>query len=481
MSRAGPVSYAVVSVLAAAAGMVPGTAQGAVRGDYGDAADGARARYATSPGLIGRFPARARSNGARHTMPGPLRLGAGVTREGDSRQVDRDRDDDGFSATLRSCSRSTLTFLIDASRVPASLRSRGHVAYLNAWFDWNRDGDWGDRSRCGRRRVSEYRVQNLAIDLGSFAQDPLQTVQVRVRAGRQVENIWQRATLTLDQRVTSRVGRGRFSHGETEDYLSPAGGREEHFCDTEPWFVPVDHGDEEKVRFFTDLKSPSAKLLTDPLPQGVQVKDVTGGGATVQSTLKHRTQPGGFFGGGEWQFVTLTFRLSRGARSVEVRCHLVVIHEAFPPTPAPPGGEPPGTGPGPGATPGGGAQFTGFIDAGPNGFPMFRFMTTSDATGVRQLQFGYTVTCADGSKFSDTASNFMTQGAPLVIPVSAGRFSFNEGVSFANPAGQTRSGRLTITGTFTTARRAEGTVRLMFADPRFGTCDQGTLPWEATG
>jgi len=470
----------VATLTAATAALAPGV-QAARGTDFGDAADGARARYATKPGLIGHFPARERSNGARHTTPGQLRLGPGVTREGDSRQVDRDRRDDGFSARLRSCSMSTLTFLVDASRLPASLRSAGHVAYLNAWFDWNRDGDWRDRVRCGRRRVPEYRVQNRPLDLASFAQDPLQAIQVRVMAGRRVENIWQRASLTLDEPFSSPFGKGLFSHGETEDYLSLGGDEEESYCSTgAAAFFPVPHGEKVKIRFFTDLKSPSAKLLTDPLPQGVQVTDIDGRGATVKSTLKHRVQEGSL---DEWQSVTLKFRLKSGSRTVVLTCDLVIVHDTRPPVTAPPVGSPPGgEGPGTGTTPAGGAQFTGFINAGPHGFPLFKFRTTADAGSVEQLEFGYTVNCTGGATFSDTARNFATAGGSLTIPIADdGNFSFIGGVTFQNPASQTRTGQLAVTGAFTTPNRAEGRVRLFFDDASFGRCDQGTMPWEANG
>jgi hypothetical protein len=207
----------VVAAMAALAFAAARTA--AVRADYGDAPDGARAGYLTAPGVVGRFPSLGKSNGAHHSdTTGALRLGQKFDVEPDSKQVNRDTGDDGFFAQLRACRTSTLTFVIDASGLPADMRSRGHTAYLNALFDWNRDGRWQGASRCGGRNVPEWLVHNRSVDMATFADQPIQAIQVTVPAGTQVKELWIRATLTFDQQMKSG-GQGSFTFGETEDYF----------------------------------------------------------------------------------------------------------------------------------------------------------------------------------------------------------------------------------------------------------------------
>jgi hypothetical protein len=189
------------------------------KADYGDAPDGTNAGYVTAPHVIGYFPTLAKSNGAHHTdASGALRLGQKVDVEADSRQVNRDTDDDGFFAQLRACRSSTLTFVVNASGLPVAMRSRGHVAYLNALFDWDRDGYWRGASGCGGHKIPEWVLQNHPVDMAKFADQPIQAIQVTVPAGPQVKELWIRATLTLDQQMKS-AGRGAFSFGETEDYF----------------------------------------------------------------------------------------------------------------------------------------------------------------------------------------------------------------------------------------------------------------------
>ena len=216
---AGPLIAAAVAAFALAASANAG-AQDArpakTVADYGDAPDGKAAGY--GPGVIARFPSRERSGGARHTASGPLHLGHDANRERNSRQVDADRFDDGFSAQLERCKTSKAYFVVNATGVPATLRAPGHRVYLNAWFDWNRNGRWGGASNCKTGAAQEWAVQNVAVDLALFAEQPIRVIEVQVPAGRRVRSIWQRATVTLDETVTAPDGRGRFVNGETEDY-----------------------------------------------------------------------------------------------------------------------------------------------------------------------------------------------------------------------------------------------------------------------
>jgi hypothetical protein len=192
-------------------------------GDFGDAPDGAKAGYFTSPGVVGHFPSKLVTPGPRHGAVGELLLGAGVTSETDSAQVNRDKLDDGVDARLSACKTSTLRAVVNASGLSSALRTGSHTAYLNAWFDWNRDGDWADPSDGCR---PEWAVQNLPINMGAFSTVPIQVLPVSLTAGKRTTDIWMRVTLSLDEPVVSPIGRGGpfpYARGETEDYLLPAG------------------------------------------------------------------------------------------------------------------------------------------------------------------------------------------------------------------------------------------------------------------
>jgi hypothetical protein len=139
----------------------------------------------------------------------------------------KDVDDDGFRWNLHACGPSTVTFAINASMLPAALQTAKHTAYLNAWFDWNKDGKWSGGTRCGLKHFApEWGVQNVPVTLDKLAGQPGMLVTVPVMGGLQVNELWIRATLTLDHAIKSNFemhGGGRFSFGETEDYLAREG------------------------------------------------------------------------------------------------------------------------------------------------------------------------------------------------------------------------------------------------------------------
>jgi hypothetical protein len=204
-----------IAALGCTAAVVLATPATGAQRDFGDAPDGAPAYQA----VAGHFPTLKSSRGPRHGQVGALRLGRGETREANSRQVDLDLQDDGFSSALTACTVSNVWFVVNASKLPARLRRGRHVAYLNAWFDFNQDGRWNGASGCAGGKAPEWGVHNVAIPLSAFAKRPIQVVRVAVAAGPRVIDIWQRATLTLDQKVRREGARGgRFRFGETEDF-----------------------------------------------------------------------------------------------------------------------------------------------------------------------------------------------------------------------------------------------------------------------
>ncbi|HEX7144351.1 MAG TPA: GEVED domain-containing protein [Gaiellaceae bacterium] len=292
--------------------------------DFGDAPDGAP--YRGEADIVARFPSLEASNGARHVAAGRLRLGRRVDREAGSRQVDRDRHDDGFFADLDRCRVSELVFLVDARRLPAALRSAGHTAYLNAWFDWNRDGDWEDTDRCGED-VPEHRVVNVPLDMASFARRPVQAIRVRARAGRQVREIWYRASLTFDELFTSPFGTGLFQHGETEDY-GPRPEREAEEkrkkftagCDPNPSFISHDRPLDVSFRYTGVPPRPSVKLVSKR-PEDVAFA-LKPGGAGFRVRGKEDRRPAGEVA----QKVTFKFRFTRGNRTIGVACEVTIYH-----------------------------------------------------------------------------------------------------------------------------------------------------------
>ncbi len=191
--------------------------------DFGDAPDGARAGYSTAPGVIGHFPSKAARPGPRHVPVSSFYLGAGESAEANSRQVNKDTVDDGASVSLTKCGSSTLKVVLNGAALPAATRTSAHVAYVNAWFDWNRDGDWADSSdKCS----SEWAIRNLPVSMDKLAPDGIAVLPIGFKAGSHTSDIWDRVTLTLDQPVAGPDGGGAatpYVSGETEDYLIPPG------------------------------------------------------------------------------------------------------------------------------------------------------------------------------------------------------------------------------------------------------------------
>lgn len=202
------------------------SAQAAPKMDYGDAPDGANARYSIP--VLGKFPSLKASNGPRHRSSGPS-LGPRRDREGDSKQVDRDRFDDGVSLDrLSRCGTSQITVLIDTRRIPKRLL-RTNDLYLNSWFDWDRSGTWGEVNGCPNvdpLRNNEWAIVNQRISGKAFLTQRVRAFSFRFTGGLHSGEFWFRTTLTLGQKLpidaASRSGGATakpFAYGETEDYL----------------------------------------------------------------------------------------------------------------------------------------------------------------------------------------------------------------------------------------------------------------------
>lgn len=348
----------LVSVLLAPAGASPSTrglpvtAGTVTEADYGDAPDGVEAGYLSAPEVIGLFPSLEASDGIRHTRAGRLRLGKKVDVEGDSRQVDRDKFDDGFATDLRPCKQSDYVFIVDARRLPAGLRTQGHTLFLNAWFDWNRDGDWFDESSCESGGVFEDVIANFEVDMRRFANEPIQAIRLRAPAGTEVEDIWHRASITLDEPVAPGAARGTstglFTDGETEDYLplpaEPFGAN----CSPNPAFV--EHGKAGMISFvYTGVKG--ARF---PDVHVASVEGLSAAGIKMSSTSF--LLGSAFFGGDPPRGIrfetekdkpdrtgvaTVRFKFKDRGRTVQRDCLIYVLHDTLI---KPPGGSTTGSG-----------------------------------------------------------------------------------------------------------------------------------------
>lgn len=201
-------------------------AHAAPRMDYGDAPDGADARYSIP--VTGKFPSLLASSGPRHKSSGPS-LGIGRDKEGDSKQVDRDRFDDGVSLDrLGQCGTSRLTVLVDTRKIPAKLLKK-HDLYLNSWFDWDRSGAFGEANGCpgvDLLRNNEWAIVNQRIAGKAFLPKRVRAFSFKFKGGLHRGEFWTRATLTLGQKLpidaASRSGGATaapYAYGETEDYL----------------------------------------------------------------------------------------------------------------------------------------------------------------------------------------------------------------------------------------------------------------------
>jgi hypothetical protein len=133
---------------------------------------------------------------------------------------DRDNADDGvsFPSVLPSCGTATVN-VVGENNLGADL-------YINAWADWNRDGDWDDTSLCSCE-TSEWIIQGYTVGPGPFNLDiPITPCNV---VPNPTEPLWVRVTLSEMSLLSEEepwiyggqpypASTGCFWEGETEDY-----------------------------------------------------------------------------------------------------------------------------------------------------------------------------------------------------------------------------------------------------------------------
>jgi len=141
---------------------------------------------------------------------------------------DLDQGDDGvqLSLILPPCQEVSFDFMVTFVNPLID-----NPAYLNVWFDWNRDGDWNDTMVCPDGiNAPEWAVQNATIT-NNFAGSVVLTTPKFMCWHPQTEGkldpIWMRITISLqpwETIVGAAVSGGSgpadgYQYGETEDYL----------------------------------------------------------------------------------------------------------------------------------------------------------------------------------------------------------------------------------------------------------------------
>jgi hypothetical protein len=136
---------------------------------------------------------------------------------------DRDRADDGllYPVKLDNCVSTVVSYTLTvAPGAPVNRR------FVNVWFDWNRDGDWGDALTCTLAGdAPEWAVQNHIVTLGPGVH-VLQTPAFLPANQSPGDPIWMRISVAdgpapLVPGTALADGRGSpngYQYGETEDY-----------------------------------------------------------------------------------------------------------------------------------------------------------------------------------------------------------------------------------------------------------------------
>nr|AGC72809.1 VgrG protein [uncultured bacterium A1Q1_fos_485] len=214
-------------------------------GDAPDSTNHAAAAMTAYPGpVMARYPtvfdpATGAPQGPRHRFPrADAWLGNRVSGERDADLLpdedlatnlhpaadiaDRDNFDDGIAKwpTLQHCTQTDMAVNVT---VVGGVKTR----YVNAWIDWNRDGDWEDSFECPGAVVSEWVVQNFATNLNNGAHAVGLPPFLAMTSANLPDNTrWLRVSIAdqpaptnpATQRADGRGPQFGYRFGETEDY-----------------------------------------------------------------------------------------------------------------------------------------------------------------------------------------------------------------------------------------------------------------------
>ncbi|MBS1253054.1 MAG: hypothetical protein MAG451_02099 [Anaerolineales bacterium] len=157
--------------------------------------------------------------------------------------ANRDRYDDGLILPVVTdasdrrlfahCEPTEIKVVVNVAPSPSSIEVPIRERYINAWFDWNRDGDWEDAFDCpdggeeDRAGALEWAVRDHEVELGPGVH--VVTLPAFLPFNETPEEaLWARVTLSDEEAPENQFGladgRGPedgYRDGETEDYLIP--------------------------------------------------------------------------------------------------------------------------------------------------------------------------------------------------------------------------------------------------------------------
>jgi uncharacterized repeat protein (TIGR01451 family) len=147
--------------------------------------------------------------------------------------ANRDRHDDGLvlpasAAAFPNCEPTTVRVLVNVAGPPPTDTDLARELYINAWFDWNRDGDWEDAADCQGATdaaVLEWAVRDYKVSLPPGLHVVTLPAFLPYNPTPN-QDLWARITLSEEPAPVNDVtgladGRGPeagYRFGETEDY-----------------------------------------------------------------------------------------------------------------------------------------------------------------------------------------------------------------------------------------------------------------------
>jgi uncharacterized repeat protein (TIGR01451 family) len=218
--------------------------------DLGDAPDSSNHSGAVMTAYLGPVngnypsvfdPTTGLPQGPRHRLPrADAWLGNAVSRERDadlffdedgvanldppSNAPDRDKADDGLVRlpTVANCAPTSMNVQVT---IVGGVKKR----FINAWIDWNRDGDWADvYTFCPGAAPGDWVVQDFVTTLANGVYTITLPTFIAVNPSNQIQDHWLRVTLSdapaaKDPANNLADGRGPptgFKFGETEDFYT---------------------------------------------------------------------------------------------------------------------------------------------------------------------------------------------------------------------------------------------------------------------
>ena len=132
--------------------------------------------------------------------------------------ADQDKADDGVAPpTLVDCMNTKIDYVVTTASIAVGSTQ---TAYVNIWFDYNRNGAWGDVMHCSGGPAQEWAVQNQPISLSTLGSHTFTTPSFIPANPYPDQCLWWRITLSNAQ-APSADGSGPangYQFGETEDY-----------------------------------------------------------------------------------------------------------------------------------------------------------------------------------------------------------------------------------------------------------------------